>query len=107
MAHLVVSNSAKDLTVSKFAALSLIGFASEMTLLGGLHCKTEERSRLTVSSQPNQCGSRDKIDYQYVKNRAVDKQKFCKMHSFANKFGFAKDSPGNQLNLSFVVFPGN
>ncbi|KAG5448289.1 hypothetical protein CSKR_110460 [Clonorchis sinensis] len=29
------------------------------------------------------------------------------IHSFANKFGFARDSPGTQLNLPFVVFPGN
>ncbi|KER32929.1 hypothetical protein T265_01023 [Opisthorchis viverrini] len=29
------------------------------------------------------------------------------IHLFANKFGFARDSPGTQLNLSFVMFPGN
>ncbi|KAG5443804.1 hypothetical protein CSKR_100032 [Clonorchis sinensis] len=30
-----------------------------------------------------------------------------KIHSFANKFGFARDSSDTQLNRSFVMFPGN
>ncbi|KAG5442213.1 hypothetical protein CSKR_100201 [Clonorchis sinensis] len=29
------------------------------------------------------------------------------LHSFANKFAFARDSPGTQLNLWFVMSPGN
>ncbi|KAG5449522.1 hypothetical protein CSKR_111837 [Clonorchis sinensis] len=29
------------------------------------------------------------------------------IHSFANQFGFARDSPRIQLNLPFVMFPGN
>ncbi|KAG5446642.1 hypothetical protein CSKR_108301, partial [Clonorchis sinensis] len=32
---------------------------------------------------------------------------FRYIHSFANQLGFARDSPGTQLNLPFVMFPGN
>ncbi|KAG5454829.1 hypothetical protein CSKR_113587 [Clonorchis sinensis] len=31
----------------------------------------------------------------------------CNALLLANKFGFARDSPGTQLNLSFVMCPGN
>ncbi|KAG5445398.1 hypothetical protein CSKR_104663 [Clonorchis sinensis] len=30
-----------------------------------------------------------------------------KIHSFANEFGFARESPGTQLNLPFAMFSGN
>ncbi|KAG5444629.1 T-complex protein 1 subunit alpha [Clonorchis sinensis] len=32
---------------------------------------------------------------------------FSEIHSFANKFGFARESPGTQLNFSFLMFPCN
>ncbi|KER29999.1 hypothetical protein T265_03481 [Opisthorchis viverrini] len=39
--------------------------------------------------------------------RKVGKCAKLKIHSFANQFGFARDSPGAQLKLLFVMFPGN
>ncbi|KAG5452177.1 hypothetical protein CSKR_111499 [Clonorchis sinensis] len=38
---------------------------------------------------------------------AVKKSANSEMHSFANKFGFSRDSPGKQLNLSFGMFLSN
>ncbi|KAG5442008.1 hypothetical protein CSKR_106950 [Clonorchis sinensis] len=110
MCLLVVDQMAVDLFAELGNWLANVSFPVEETSKHLLNCALTMSPRLGTKCLQANCQARrtDQLPSDQPPGPTYldsSEPTTSELHSFANKFGFARDSPETQLNLSFVTFP--